>query len=171
MPMPTDSGLPLVPLPLAHLPLGPGAAIGIIGGGQLGRMLAEAATRLGFDIVILEPEPDSPAGRIATHTIVGAYDDPAALEALAAAASVVTYEFENVPASAVAELISMGVDVAPGAKALGGRPGQVRREDLPERPGRGHRGLRRGQDRRRGGRRRLAQCRRAGADEDPPRRL
>ena len=100
------------------LPLEPGAAIGIIGGGQLGRMLAEAAARLGFDVVILEPEPDSPASRVATHTIVAAYDDPMALRALADTACVATYEFENVPAAAVAALMAMDIDVAPGARAL-----------------------------------------------------
>jgi 5-(carboxyamino)imidazole ribonucleotide synthase len=100
------------------LPLEPGVAIGIIGGGQLGRMLALAAARLGFDTVILEPEPDSPAGRVAAHTIVAPYDDPMGLQALAATASVVTYEFENVPADAVAQLTAMGLEVAPGARAL-----------------------------------------------------
>ena len=50
-------------------PLAPGASIGILGGGQLGRMLALAAARLGFDVVILEPEPDSPASRVAARTI------------------------------------------------------------------------------------------------------
>jgi 5-(carboxyamino)imidazole ribonucleotide synthase len=98
--------------------LEPGSAIGIIGGGQLGRMLAEAASRLGFDIVVLEPEPDCPAGRLATHTIVAAYDDPLALRTLAATSSVVTYEFENVPAAAVAGLTEQGVEVIPGARAL-----------------------------------------------------
>jgi len=98
--------------------LEPGAAIGIIGGGQLGRMLAEAASRLGFDIVVLEPEPDCPAGRVATHTIVAAYDDALALRTLAATSSVVTYEFENVPAAAVAGLSDQGVEVIPGARAL-----------------------------------------------------
>ncbi|HEY0437758.1 MAG TPA: 5-(carboxyamino)imidazole ribonucleotide synthase, partial [Phenylobacterium sp.] len=99
-------------------PLEPGVAIGILGGGQLGRMLALAAARLGFDVVILEPEPDSPAGRVAAHTIVAPYDDPMGLGALAAAACVVTYEFENVPAAAVSQLTEMGLEVAPGARAL-----------------------------------------------------
>jgi 5-(carboxyamino)imidazole ribonucleotide synthase len=103
---------------MPDLPLEPGVVIGIIGGGQLGRMLALAAARLGFDTVILEPEPDSPAGRVAAHTVVAPYDDPMGLRTLAATASVVTYEFENVPANAVARLIEMGMDVAPGARAL-----------------------------------------------------
>jgi 5-(carboxyamino)imidazole ribonucleotide synthase len=99
-------------------PLAPGSTLGILGGGQLGRMLAEAAARLGFDVAILEPEPDSPAGRVAAHTIVGAYDDPEALKALAGLSQVVTYEFENVPARAVETLLALGATVAPGAKAL-----------------------------------------------------
>jgi 5-(carboxyamino)imidazole ribonucleotide synthase len=103
---------------MPDLPLAPGETIGILGGGQLGRMLSAAAARLGFDVVILDPEPDAPAGRVAAHTIVAEYDDPQGLQALAATADVVTYEFENVPAGAVARLAEMGVEVAPGPKAL-----------------------------------------------------
>jgi 5-(carboxyamino)imidazole ribonucleotide synthase len=99
-------------------PLAPGSTLGILGGGQLGRMLALAAARLGFDVAILEPEPQSPASRVAAHTIMGAYDDPAALKALADLAQIITFEFENVPAKAVETLLSLGVDVAPGARAL-----------------------------------------------------
>ena len=57
-------------------PLPPGSTIGILGGGQLGRMLALAAARLGFDVAILEPDEDSPASRVAKTTFVAAYDDP-----------------------------------------------------------------------------------------------
>ena len=103
---------------MAILPLAPGETIGILGGGQLGRMLAQAASRLGFDVAILEPAPDAPAGRVAAHTVRGAYDDPRALEALAAVASLVTFEFENVPAGAVAHLTDQDVEVAPNARAL-----------------------------------------------------
>ncbi|MDB5553723.1 MAG: purK [Rhizobium sp.] len=71
--------------------------IGIIGGGQLGRMLAMAASRLNFRTVILEPQADSPAAQLANEQIVGAYDDRASLEKLAAVSDVITYEFENVP--------------------------------------------------------------------------
>jgi 5-(carboxyamino)imidazole ribonucleotide synthase len=99
-------------------PLPPGSTIGVLGGGQLGRMLAQAASRLGFDVAILEPEVDAPATRVAAHTIVAAYDDPAGLEALAKVADVVTFEFENVPAAALARLAELGVPVAPGARAL-----------------------------------------------------
>jgi 5-(carboxyamino)imidazole ribonucleotide synthase len=99
-------------------PLPPGSTIGILGGGQLGRMLALAAARLGFDVAILEPEEDSPASRVARQTFIGPYDDPEALAALADASDVVTYEFENVPAAAVETLLSLGAEVAPNARAL-----------------------------------------------------
>jgi 5-(carboxyamino)imidazole ribonucleotide synthase len=103
---------------MANFPLPPGSTIGVLGGGQLGRMLAEAASRLGFDVVVLERDADSPAGRVAVRTLVGAYDDAEALTALAAAADVVTYEFENVPAASLELLASLGAEVAPGPKAL-----------------------------------------------------
>ncbi len=103
---------------MTAFPLPPGSTIGIIGGGQLGRMLALAAARLGFDVVTLEPEPDSPAGRVASRAIVGDYDDPQALQALSEACDVITYEFENVPAAAVTTLARLGASVAPGARAL-----------------------------------------------------
>ena len=103
---------------MAMLPLAPGETIGILGGGQLGRMLAQAASRLGFDVAILEPASDAPAGRVAAHTVRGGYDEPRALEALAAIAGLVTFEFENVPAAAVAHLTAQEVEVAPNARAL-----------------------------------------------------
>ena len=102
----------------ARFPLRPGATIGVLGGGQLGRMLAMAAARLGFDVAVLDPESASPAQRVAAHAIVGAYDDPAALAALAAISDVVTFEFENVPARSVEILAAAGADVAPGGRAL-----------------------------------------------------
>ncbi|MGN6146622.1 MAG: hypothetical protein ACTHOP_23905, partial [Mesorhizobium sp.] len=69
----------------AALPAGPlstGSTIGIIGGGQLGRMLAMAAARLGYRTVVLEPQPDCPAAQVANRQVVAAYDDPAALAEL-----------------------------------------------------------------------------------------
>ncbi|PZQ59762.1 MAG: 5-(carboxyamino)imidazole ribonucleotide synthase [Phenylobacterium zucineum] len=103
---------------MSKLPLPPGSTIGILGGGQLGRMLAQAAGRLGFDVAVLERDADSPAGRVAAKTIVAPYDDEAALAELAAAAQVVTFEFENVPAASVLKLQALGVEVAPGPDAL-----------------------------------------------------
>ncbi len=100
------------------LPLAPGSKIGILGGGQLGRMLALAAARLGFDVVVLEREADSPAGRTAERLIVADYKDETALAELAALTGLVTYEFENVPATSVEWLAAHGVEVAPDARAL-----------------------------------------------------
>ena len=99
-------------------PLPPGSTIGILGGGQLGRMLAMAAARLGFDVAILEPQAGSPAARVAAHSVEAAYDDPEGLARLAALSEVITYEFENVPAAAVARLAALGATAAPGERAL-----------------------------------------------------
>ncbi|MDX8456833.1 5-(carboxyamino)imidazole ribonucleotide synthase [Mesorhizobium sp. VK9D] len=97
--------------------LAPGSTIGIIGGGQLGRMLAMAAARLGYRVVVLEPQADCPAAQVANRQIIAAYDDPAALAELAAASAAVTYEFENVPVAA-AETLAAKVPVYPPARAL-----------------------------------------------------
>ncbi|WVT72700.1 5-(carboxyamino)imidazole ribonucleotide synthase [Sinorhizobium chiapasense] len=91
--------------------------IGIIGGGQLGRMLAMAAARLNFRTVILEPQIDCPAAQVANEQIVGAYDDEAALGQLAAVSDIITYEFENVPVAA-AEGLAAKRPVFPPPKAL-----------------------------------------------------
>jgi len=99
-------------------PLEPGATIGILGGGQLGRMLVLAASRLGFDVAVLTPRTDAPDSRIAAHSIVAPYRDREALEALAAVSSVITFEFENVPAESLQILAEIGAPVAPGPRAL-----------------------------------------------------
>ena len=91
--------------------------IGIIGGGQLGRMLAMAAARLNLRTVILEPQPDCPAAQVANAQIVAAYDDPNALAELARVSDIVTYEFENVPVAA-AETLAAAVPVFPPPRAL-----------------------------------------------------
>jgi 5-(carboxyamino)imidazole ribonucleotide synthase len=103
---------------VAGFPLPPGATLGIIGGAQLGRILAVAAPRLGFDVAVLTPESDSPAARVAAHAIVAPYDDAAALEALSRRCAAITFEFENVPAAAVERLAALGAEVAPTARAL-----------------------------------------------------
>src|SRR5882672_4403208 len=77
----------------------PGKTIGVLGGGQLGRMLAQAATRLGYRVHIYEPQAGCPAGAVAHKEVNAAYDDLAALTAFAKECDVVTYEFENVPAA------------------------------------------------------------------------
>lgn len=82
--------------------------IGLMGGGQLGRMMIQAAHRLGHTVTVLDPDPNGPAGQIADAVVVGAYDDPLALEKLAHSAQVFTTEFENVPAQALRFLAQHG---------------------------------------------------------------
>jgi 5-(carboxyamino)imidazole ribonucleotide synthase len=97
--------------------LPPGSTVGILGGGQLARMLTLAAARLGIDCHIYAPEPDSPAFAVAAGRTVAAYDDFAALEAFAGKVDAVTYEFENVPGDTAA-FLDARVPVAPGVAAL-----------------------------------------------------
>ena len=98
-------------------PLPPGSIVGILGGGQLGRMLALAAARLGIRSHIYDPDPQSPAFDVTPHRTVAAYDDEAALASFAAAVDVVTYEFENVPAD-TARFLARRKPLRPGANAL-----------------------------------------------------
>jgi 5-(carboxyamino)imidazole ribonucleotide synthase len=98
-------------------PLPPNSVIGILGGGQLGRMLALAAARLGLKCHIYAPEAESPAFQVAARHACAAYDDRGALEAFANAVDVVTYEFENVPAE-TASILGALKPLAPGAEAL-----------------------------------------------------
>ena len=93
----------------------PGSTIGIVGGGQLGRMLAIAAARLGYDCHIFAPDADPPAARVSAKSTRAAFDDLAALRAFADAVDVATYEFENLPAEALAEL---GDKLKPGTASL-----------------------------------------------------
>lgn len=98
-------------------PLSPGATIGILGGGQLGRMLALAAARLGFRTHIYSDETESCAFNVATASTRAHFDDEEALGKFAAACDVVTFEFENVP-DATAHYLSKHVPVAPDPRAL-----------------------------------------------------
>ena len=91
--------------------------IGIVGGGQLGRMLALAAAELGLKTHIYCPEADCPAAHVSSAFTAAAYNDEAALSAFAAAVDVVTYEFENIPVATVAH-IAATKNVFPSAKAL-----------------------------------------------------
>ncbi len=97
--------------------IAPGSTIGILGGGQLGRMLAIAAAPLGYRCHIFSPEPGGPAAQVSAAETAAAYDDDAALDAFGAAVDVVTTEFENVPASAL-ERLAERVPVRPGARSL-----------------------------------------------------
>ena len=95
----------------------PGQTVGVLGGGQLGRMLALAAARLGLKCHVYTPEADSPAAEVAGACTVAAYDDEAALGAFARAVDVVTFEFENVPRRA-AETVAALAKLRPNALAL-----------------------------------------------------
>lgn len=95
----------------------PGAVIGILGSGQLGRMLAVAASRLGYRVHVYSPDGDSPAAQLASAATVAAYGDDAAIDAFASSVDVATYEFENVPVAAVERLAAL-VPVRPGARVL-----------------------------------------------------
>ena len=93
------------------------AMLGVLGGGQLGRMFVHAAQALGYDTVVLDPDPASPAGLVSHHLIQADYRDPDALRELAARALAITTEFENVPADALAELARLR-PVSPAAEAV-----------------------------------------------------
>lgn len=94
-----------------------GATIGILGGGQLGRMLAVAASRLGLKTHIFEPGANAPAGDVAHRVTTASYDDVAALTAFGNAVDVITYEFENIPTSAL-DLLEKLAPIHPGRQAL-----------------------------------------------------
>ncbi|MEO6990257.1 MAG: 5-(carboxyamino)imidazole ribonucleotide synthase [Candidatus Baltobacteraceae bacterium] len=95
-----------------------GRTIGILGGGQLGRMLTLEAKRMGYRVVTLEPFPNSPTGQVADEQIVAAYDDARAIGELGARSDVVTYEFENIPLASVEQLENDGRLVLPNAHVL-----------------------------------------------------
>ena len=98
-------------------PVLPGATVGVLGGGQLGRMLALAARRMGYRVHVLSPDSDSPTGQVADGEWSAAYDDLEAVGEFARGVDVVTLEFENIPAATV-EAASDVVPVRPGWKAL-----------------------------------------------------
>lgn len=97
------------------LPLG--SRIGILGGGQLGRMLSVAAARLGFKTHIYDPNPHSPAFHVADQTTSASYEDRSALDAFLKTVDVITYEFENIPTSAL-DILERASKVLPNRRAL-----------------------------------------------------
>ncbi len=107
--------------------IAPGATIGIIGGGQLGRMLAMAAAQLGYRTHVYAPEASGPAFEVSTHWTQGAYDDVAALKDFAGQCAVVTYEFENLP---VAPIAALGSKVRPDVRALEIGQDRLREKDF-----------------------------------------
>ena len=98
-------------------PLLPGATLGVLGGGQLGRMFVHAAQAMGYFTAVLDPDAHSPAGQVSHHHIRADYGDAAGLAALARASDAITTEFENVPAAALATLAALR-PVAPAASAV-----------------------------------------------------
>ncbi|MEL7281589.1 MAG: 5-(carboxyamino)imidazole ribonucleotide synthase [Pseudomonadota bacterium] len=107
-------------------PLAQGSVIGILGGGQLGRMLSVAASRLGFKTCIFEPGGDCPASHVANYHFQKPYEDEDALRAFAEASDVITYEFENIPTTAL-DVIEAVRPVRPSRRAL-----QVSQDRLTE---------------------------------------
>ncbi|MEM6589318.1 MAG: 5-(carboxyamino)imidazole ribonucleotide synthase [Pseudomonadota bacterium] len=107
-------------------PLPQGAVIGILGGGQLGRMLSVAASRLGFKTAIFEPGGDCPASHVSNYHFQKPYEDEDALKAFAEAVDVITYEFENIPTAAL-DVIESIRPVRPSRRVL-----QVSQDRLTE---------------------------------------
>ena len=97
--------------------IGPGGTIGVVGGGQLGQMFANAAKKMEYNVVVLSPEPNSPAGQVADDQIVADYDDAEALQRFADAIDVATIEFENIPVE-VLQKLEESVPVRPGPNVL-----------------------------------------------------
>jgi len=97
--------------------LPPGSWLGVLGGGQLGRMFCAAAQALGYRVFVLDPDPASPAGRVADRHLCAGYLDEAALDALAQQCAALTTEFENVPAAAL-ERLALRRFVAPAARCV-----------------------------------------------------
>lgn len=95
----------------------PGSMLGVMGGGQLGRMFALEAIRQGFAVAVFDPDPQSPAGLIAHQHVCADYTDEAALDEFAEACAAITVEFENVPANSLRRLATL-TRVAPGADAF-----------------------------------------------------
>jgi len=95
----------------------PGSTLGMLGGGQLGRMFTIAARTMGYKVIVLEPDPDSPAGLLADEHIITAYDNEAALEKLGNSCDVITTEFENIPATVLKKLTTY-CPVYPSAESV-----------------------------------------------------
>ena len=109
--------------------IAPGSTIGIVGGGQLGRMLASAAAAMGYKTHIYTPEKDAPASQVATKTTIGAYQDATALRAFGQSVDVVTFEFENVPSETL-DMLGEVVSVRPGPTVLHTTRNRIREKDF-----------------------------------------
>src|ERR1700682_2726327 len=111
----------------------PGATLGLLGGGQLGRMFTVAARTLGYRVTVLDPDPLSPAAEFATGHLNTAYTDPASLAELARQCAAVTTEFENAPADALDALAGRTV-VRPSGSAVAVARGRRRGEGILREP-------------------------------------
>ncbi len=109
--------------------LGPGASIGILGGGQLGRMLALAAARMGLRCHVYEPAADACAEPVVARVTRAGYDDTEALRAFARSVDVITFEFENVPLAAI-DAVAGIVPVRPGRRALEAAQDRIAEKDF-----------------------------------------
>lgn len=95
----------------------PGSTLGMLGGGQLGRMFTIAARTMGYEVIVLDPDTESPAGKLASDHVCASYDDQNALDYIAKTCDAITTEFENVPASTL-EALAASCPVRPGAQAV-----------------------------------------------------
>jgi len=102
---------------MSHPTIAPPATLALLGGGQLGRFFVHAAHELGYKVIVLDPDTDAPAGKIADRHIIANYDDQAALAQLSKQCAAATTEFENVPA-AVLEQLAQTMPVSPSADAV-----------------------------------------------------
>jgi 5-(carboxyamino)imidazole ribonucleotide synthase len=112
----------------------PGAVLGVLGGGQLGRMFTVRAREMGYRVIVLDPDHGSPAGAIADHHIAAEYQDAIALEEMAARCAAITTEFENVPADVMATLAEH-VPVRPGPEAVAIAQDRIAEKKYLEREG------------------------------------
>jgi len=106
-------------------PILPGATLGLLGGGQLGRMFIQSARQMGYEVIVMDPDPNSPAAGLATDVIQAGYEDPDALDVLAERCDVITTEFENVPAASL-EQLQLSVPVYPSPASLAVAQNRVR---------------------------------------------
>uniref|UniRef100_UPI0035B47E5A 5-(carboxyamino)imidazole ribonucleotide synthase n=1 Tax=Nitrosomonas sp. TaxID=42353 RepID=UPI0035B47E5A len=111
------------------MPVMPGAMLGVLGGGQLGRMFVQAAQQMGYSVTVLDPDRNSPAGRVADAFICADYDDPAALRQLGEQCQAITTEFENIPAGSLRALTQHCV-VSPDANSVSIAQNRVREKQF-----------------------------------------
>ncbi len=109
--------------------LAPGSVIGILGGGQLGKMLAQAAAKLGFRVHVFAPEGDAPAAHVAAHYVKAPYEDAEALSAFARGVDVLTYEFESIPADSL-RVVEDIAPLRPNRRALAATQDRLHEREL-----------------------------------------